>query len=88
MLTFLPPAILYLIFPNGFIYGIGGAGLCATIWAVIVPAVLALKARKKFPNKTFTVWGGMFIPSIVILFGVAVILCWFGSTFNFLPRFG
>jgi low affinity tryptophan permease len=27
-------------------------------------------------------------PSIVILFGVAVILCWFGSTFNFLPRFG
>lgn len=88
LLTFLPPAILYLIFPNGFIYGIGGAGLCATIWAVIVPAVLALKARKKFPNKTFTVWGGMFIPAIVILFGIAVIFCWFGSTFNVLPRFG
>lgn len=24
LLTFLPPALLYLIFPNGFIYGIGG----------------------------------------------------------------
>ncbi|HAT6802286.1 low affinity tryptophan permease TnaB [Citrobacter amalonaticus] len=87
LLTFLPPAILYLIFPNGFIYGIGGAGLCATIWAVIIPAVLALKARQKFPNKMFTVWGGVIIPTIVILFGVAVIVCWFGNVFNLLPRF-
>ena len=87
LLTFLPPALLYLIFPNGFIYGIGGAGLCATIWAVIIPAVLALKARQKFPNKMFTVWGGAIIPTIVILFGVAVIVCWFGNVFNQLPRF-
>ena len=87
LLTFLPPALLYLIFPNGFIYGIGGAGLCATIWAVIIPAVLALKARQKFPNKMFTVWGGVFIPTIVILFGVAVIVGWFGNIFNLLPRF-
>lgn len=87
LLTFLPPALLYLIFPNGFIYGIGGAGLCATIWAVIIPAVLALKARQKFPNKMFTVWGGVIIPTIVILFGVAVIVCWFGNVFNLLPRF-
>ncbi|EPQ0971341.1 low affinity tryptophan permease TnaB [Citrobacter farmeri] len=87
LLTFLPPALLYLIFPNGFIYGIGGAGLCATIWAVIIPAVLALKARQKFPNKMFTVWGGAIIPTIVILFGVAVIVCWFGNVFNLLPRF-
>lgn len=87
LLTFLPPALLYLIFPNGFIYGIGGAGLCATIWAVIIPAVLALKARQKFPNKMFTVWGGVIIPTIVILFGVAVIVCWFGNVFHLLPRF-
>ncbi|WP_220267020.1 low affinity tryptophan permease TnaB [Enterobacter sp. Colony194] len=88
LLTFLPPAVLYLIFPNGFIYGIGGAGLCATIWAVIIPAALALKARKKFPDQMFTVWGGVLIPSIVILFGVVVILCWFGNVFHLLPRFG
>lgn len=88
LFTFLPPAILYLIFPNGFIYGIGGAGLCATIWAVIIPALLAFKSRKKFPNQMFTVWGGAIIPCLVILFGLAVIVCWFGSTFNLLPRFG
>ncbi|PVZ84324.1 tryptophan permease [Serratia sp. S1B] len=88
LLTFLPPSILYLLFPNGFIYGIGGAGLCATIWAVIIPAILALKSRERFPNKTFTVWGGKVIPFVVITFGVVVIFCWFGSTFNILPKFG
>lgn len=86
LLTFLPPCALYLIFPNGFIYGIGGAGLCATIWAVIVPACLALKSRQKFPQQQFTVWGGKIIPGLVILFGVMVIVCWFGNTLNLLPK--
>ncbi|PWK94883.1 low affinity tryptophan permease [Pantoea allii] len=86
LLTFLPPSILYVFYPDGFLYGIGGAGLCATIWAVIVPALLALKARKRFPDKTFTVWGGKVIPVFVILFGVVVIVCWFGNVLNVLPK--
>ncbi|EBW7151991.1 low affinity tryptophan permease TnaB [Citrobacter braakii] len=86
LLTFLPPTLLYLLFPNGFIYGIGGAGLCATIWAVIIPAVLALKSRKKFPNQMFTVWGGCIIPAVVIIFGIVVIFCWFGNILNILPK--
>lgn len=88
LLTFIPPALLYLLFPNGFIYAIGGAGLCATIWAVIVPAILALKSRQRFPNQIFTVWGGRVIPGLVITFGVLVIVCWFGSMLSILPRFG
>ena len=43
----------------------------STIWAVIIPAVLAIKARKKFPNQMFTVWGGNLIPAIVILYGLS-----------------
>ena len=87
LLTFIPPALLYLLFPNGFIYAIGGAGLCATIWAVIVPAILALKSRQRFPNQIFTVWGGRVIPGVVIAFGILVIVCWFGSMLSILPRF-
>ncbi|MFS9520924.1 hypothetical protein Q6278_05370, partial [Klebsiella pneumoniae] len=26
--------------------------------------------------------------AIVILFGITVILCWFGNVFNVLPKFG
>lgn len=88
LMTFLPPAILYLFFPNGFIYGIGGAGLCATVWAVIIPALLALKSRKKFPDQIFTVWGGRYIPFIVIIFGLVVIFCWSGNMLNLLPKLG
>lgn len=87
LLTFIPPALLYLLFPNGFIYGIGGAGLCATIWAVIVPAILGLKSRQKFPQQRFTVWGGKIIPIWVMVFGLLVIACWFGKAFNLLPIF-
>ncbi len=87
LLTFLPPALLYLIFPNGFIYGIGGAGLCATIWAVIIPAVLAIKARRSFPIRCSRS-GAATYSAIVILFGITVILCWFGNVFNVLPKFG
>ncbi len=34
--TFIPPMLGGLIYPNGFIYAIGFAGLAATVWAAIV----------------------------------------------------
>ncbi|VDZ74516.1 tryptophan-specific transport protein [Atlantibacter hermannii] len=37
LVTFLPPMLGGLIWPNGFIYAIGFAGLAATVWAAIVP---------------------------------------------------
>lgn len=40
LLTFVPPTIGGLLFPNGFIYAIGFAGLAAAFWAVIVPALM------------------------------------------------
>ncbi len=36
LLTFLPPIVGGLLWPNGFLYAIGYAGLAATIWAAIV----------------------------------------------------
>jgi len=32
------------------------------------------------------VWGGKIIPALVILFGMMVIVCWFGNTLNLLPK--
>lgn len=87
LLTFLPPALLYLIFPNGFIYG-------SAVPDCVPPSGRSLSPRcwqsklAKFPNQMFTVWGGNLIPAIVILFGITVILCWFGNVFNVLPKFG
>ncbi|WP_272693931.1 tryptophan permease [Providencia sp. PROV036] len=70
LVTFLPPTVLALIFPNGFIYAIGFAGLAATIWAVIVPALMAKASRKRYPNNSYKAPGGTFIIGFVILFGL------------------
>lgn len=70
LITFVPPTILALLFPNGFIYAIGFAGLAATIWAVIVPALMAKASRKRYPNNSYRAPGGMFIIVFVILFGL------------------
>ncbi|ENG4185633.1 tryptophan permease [Providencia rettgeri] len=70
LVTFVPPTILALIFPNGFIYAIGFAGLAATIWAVIVPALMAKASRVRYPNNSYKAPGGTFIIIFVILFGV------------------
>lgn len=52
LITFLPPLLLSLQFPFGFVIAIGYAGLAATIWAAIVPALLARACRKNSRIKT------------------------------------
>ena len=85
LMTFLPPTVLALIFPNGFIYAIGFAGLAATIWAVIVPALMARASRKRFPNNSYKAPGGSFIIGFVILFGVINAVAHILSLFGLLP---
>ncbi len=87
LITFLPPTVLALIFPNGFIYAIGFAGLAATIWAVIVPALMAKESRKRFPNNSYKAPGGTFIIIFVILFGVINALAHILSLIGVLPVF-
>ncbi len=85
LMTFLPPTVLALIFPNGFIYAIGFAGLAATIWAVIVPALMARASRKRFPNNSYKAPGGAFTIGFVILFGVINAVAHILSLFGLLP---
>lgn len=85
LITFLPPTVLALIFPNGFIYAIGFAGLAATIWAVIVPALMAQASRKRFPNNSYRAPGGISVILFVILFGVINAIAHILSLFGLLP---
>ena len=66
LVTFVPPTILGLLFPDGFLVAIGFAALAATVWAVIVPALMAYKSRQLFPESTgFRVIGGI-LPLIIL----------------------
>ena len=87
LVTFLPPLLLSLQFPYGFVIAIGYAGLAATIWAAIVPALLAKASRQKFPNATYRVYGGNFMIGFVILFGVLNIVAQVGANLGWFASF-
>lgn len=87
LLCFLPPLLLCILFPNGFLIAIAYAGMAACVWAIICPAVMVLKVRKLYPESTFKVWGGKGLIYAVIAFGVIGITCQLFAQLNLLPRY-
>ncbi|KAE9542197.1 transposase [Ursidibacter maritimus] len=86
--TFLPPLILSVLFPLGFLKAIGYAGAVATIWACAIPALLAGKSRTLAKGKSgFIVGGGSVTILLVIIFGIVTALFHFLAMFNMLPTF-
>lgn len=86
--TFLPPLVLSVLFPLGFLKAIGYAGAVATIWACIIPALLARKSRTMPNGKSgFVVGGGSATIILVMVFGVVTALFHFLAMFNMLPAF-
>ena len=88
LVTFVPPTILGLLFPDGFLVAIGFAALAATVWAVIVPALMAYKSRQLFPDSTgFRVIGGTPLIILVVLFGIVTGACHLLAMANLLPQY-
>ena len=87
LLTFLPPLLLSLQFPYGFVIAIGYAGLAATLWAAIVPALLVKASRKKFPESSYKVYGGKGMVYFIIFFGLINIIAQIGIQMGIIPTF-
>ncbi|WP_216782720.1 aromatic amino acid transporter [Candidatus Profftia tarda] len=85
LVTFVPPTIGALFFPNSFLYAIGFAGLAATIWAVIMPAMMARASRKKFPEANYRAPGGSVMIIFIISFGLINAAAYILSLLHFLP---
>lgn len=86
--TFMPPLVLSLLFPFGFILAIGYAGAAATVWTCIIPALLVLKSRQREGSeKGFLVKGGKIVPYFVLGFGVATAIFHFLTMVDVLPVF-
>ena len=87
-ITFLPPLIFSLFAPLGFLSAIGLAGAAATIWACIIPALLAKKTRQcKEKKDGFVVPGGNVTVYVVIGFGVVTAIFHIMAMANLLPIF-
>ena len=83
--TFILPLTAAMIWPNGFLLAIGYAGLAATLWAVITPAMLAYKARQRFATGAWRVKGGIAPIILVLAFGALNAVVSLLSYWNILP---
>jgi len=87
-ITFLPPTIASMFYPNGFIAAIGFAGVAGTVIAVFVPAMAVKASRKKFDDPLYRVWGGDSLIYFVFGYGVLIVLCRLLALAGLLPVFG
>ncbi|UYI48989.1 aromatic amino acid transporter [Vibrio natriegens] len=86
--TFVPPLVLSVLFPFGFVIAIGYAGAAATVWTCIIPALLVRKARKTSGIKDgFRAPGGQPMLMGVILFGVVTAAFHFMNMMGILPTY-
>jgi tryptophan-specific transport protein len=85
LLTFVPPTLGGLIFPNGFLYAIALAGLCACMWGAIIPALAVKASRKKYGNPHYRVWGGDALVYLIMSYGGLLIVCYFLTAIEILP---
>lgn len=98
LVAFVPPIVAGMIYPDGFLLAIGWAGLAATIWSVIIPALLLRASRisrKELRQCTsnlalehnFRVKGGSWTIYSLLIFGCVVGVCHILFVFNWLPMY-
>ncbi len=87
LITFTPPLLFALFYPRGFIMALGFAAVALSVLALILPAMLAWKARKLHQGK-YQVWGGRPALAIVFACGVTVIGIQIGIVTGALPAVG
>lgn len=87
IVTLLPPMMCGLIWPDGFLPAIGWAGLAASIWSVIVPALLLRACRKCLAPLSYTAPGGAMLVPVLLLYGILVAVCHTLFVFELLPMY-
>jgi tyrosine-specific transport protein len=85
-LTFLPPLIFALFYPEGFIMALGYAGIMFAFYGLVLPVGLAWKARRLSPNLPYRVFGGNLSLLIALLLGILIIAIPFLIEAGYLPN--
>lgn len=72
VLTYIPPMIFLLIIPTGFNQILSWAGVLVAFLMGVLPALMIFKGRYSLQLKGYRVPGGVVLPSVVLLFFIAV----------------
>lgn len=85
LMTFIPPLVFALFYPEGFILALGYAGQMFAFYAVVLPVSLVWKARRAHDNLPYKVWGGNLTLIIVLVLGVIITSIPFAIRAGYLP---
>ena len=85
LMTFIPPLVFALFYPEGFILALGYAGQMFAFYAVVLPVSLVWKARRTHTNLPYKVWGGNLTLMIVLVLGVIITSIPFAIRAGYLP---
>ena len=85
LMTFIPPVLFSLFYPEGFILALGYAGQMFAFYAVVLPVALVWKARSIHPNLPYRVWGDKALLVIVLVLGVIITSIPFAIRAGYLP---
>ena len=85
LMTFIPPVLFSLFYPEGFILALGYAGQMFAFYAVVLPVALVWKARSIYPNLPYRVWGGKALLVIILMLGVIITSFPFAIRAGYLP---
>ena len=88
-ITFVPPYLACILFPTGFVTVIGYVGLGAAVWTAVIPVLMVMASRRRFPVKAgdYTVKGGKALLWFVLMFGIVNIVAQILTQFGWLPTF-
>ena len=85
LMTFIPPLVFALFYPEGFILALGYAGQMFAFYAVVLPVSLVWKARRTHTNLPYKVRGGNLTLIIVLVLGVIITSIPFAIRAGYLP---
>lgn len=72
-LTFVPPLILVMFYPNAYLYALNYAGFFCVILLLLLPACMVYAGRKKFTSP-FRVAGGKWTPVFIMVISIILLL--------------
>ena len=86
LLTFIPPLVFALVYPNGFIIALGYAGIFVAILHGILPVIMAWSGRyvSKHDAK-YTVRGGKLLLIVLFIFFTQIIFADFAEDYHWIP---
>jgi len=86
-ITFVPPTLLGVFLPNGFITAIGFAGLVLVVFCILSPVLMAWIGRQR-GDGGYQVPGGKLRMAVIFLFGIVAMVLAALDLLGLLPRFG